>query len=158
MWNAIGDYFGIVEDADDVICYMCVRIFTICMIIYGILAVILLLLLIVFYIHKKKKLHVGVAAVLFCTVLGIFGIVITTTEQIWFHDNSNILERFESSSEKHFLKQAYNSENRPTWDDYETKLGCCGVHDYKDYYRIFHSSSVPVSCYITPLYHPLLTV
>lgn len=145
MWKAVNDYLNIVDDLNNFICIVCVYNFTVFTLLFGLTATALLLALIC--TCNEKMITTGKVATFFCTLLVLYGIIIIVTELVWFDSYYNIVyEQFENSSDKHFRKQTLKPEVRLTWDEYETNLGCCGVHDYKDYYLIFGNNSVPLSC------------
>ena len=146
MWKTVDKFFGIVDNVDEVICVSCVTWFTYTTLILGIGGVLTIITQIGCCAFKGEKLLIGMLITLFCAVAGVLGIITITTEPIWLSRQSNILERFEESSDLTFRKQLSNATIQGIWDDYQSDFGCCGVHNYNDYRVFLGNDVVPLSC------------
>lgn len=146
MWKAIDKFFRIADNVDEVICVSCVTWFTYTTIILGLGGIITIISQIGCCAFKCEKLSIGMLIMLFCTVAGMLSIITITTEPIWLSKQSNILDRFEKSSNLSFRKQLSNATIQGIWDNYQSDFGCCGVHDYKDYELLLGNDVVPLSC------------
>jgi hypothetical protein len=147
LWKTINGHFEIANSIDDVICFSCVIALTLSTLVFVIGSAITLSILCCSFAAKLHKFNLGLLIVIFCTVVGIAAIVIVITTPIWLSRQSDIVQRFEESSKSSFQKQINNLLILVTWDDYQHKFGCCGVHGYKDYYKYFGQNySIPFSC------------
>ena len=147
MWKTIDGHFDIARH-DNVICYSCIVGFTISTICLAIGSLITLLIFCCYLYCKLHKFNFGYLITTFYTVAGIAAIIILITAPVWFSKLSdNILQNFEESSKSLFRTQSTDDSFREIWDDYQSKFGCCGVQNYKDYYKYFgRNYPIPVSC------------
>ena len=147
IWVTINGHFDIATSYDDVICFTCIKYLTVSTIIFVIGSALTLSILCCCYATKLHKFNFGLLITIFCTVAGVIAIIIVITTPIWFSKQSDIVQKFEESSKSSFRKQINDASIRDTWDDYQSKFGCCGVQDYKDYYKYFGQNySIPISC------------
>lgn len=149
MWSVINGYFGIVDDVDFVICKQCVICFTISTLILFIGSAVTIAVLICCFATNRHEFNSGLLITIFYTLAGVIAIISVIAVPIWLYRQNSILQRFEESSKVSFIKLSTNADIRVTWDNYQTKFGCCGVHDYKDYYSYFGirlNNSIPMSC------------
>ena len=146
-WITINGHFGIAANVDDVICFSCVQYITYSTIFLVIASAISILILCCCFAAKLHKFNSGLLITILYTLAALIAIVLVVTIPIWFSRESNVLQRFEESSRSTFLKQIFDASISETWNDYQNKFGCCGVEDYKDYYKYFGSNhSIPISC------------
>ena len=147
MWATINGHLGIAANIDDVICFSCVQFITVSTFILFIGSAISSSVLCCCFAARLHKFNFGLLIAIFYTVAGVIAIIIVITTPIWFSRQNDIMQRFEDSSKSSFLKQIFDVNITETWNDYQYKFGCCGVEDYKDYYKYFgHNHSIPTSC------------
>ena len=127
--------------------FSCVIGLTISTIILVIGRTLTLLLLCCCFVAKLHKFNLGLLITVFYTIAAIFAIIIVITTPIWLSEQSDIVQRFEESSKSSFRMQVIDPSIREIWDVYQYHFGCCGVQDYKDYYKYFgRNYSIPISC------------
>ena len=147
VWKVLSEHFGIADNIDTVICYKCVRIFTLATSILAIGSAVIVFTFIGFFAAKFHKFNFGVVIAFTYTMALILAIIIVITAPIWLDRQSNILQRFEDSSKVSFQNQMSNETIRDIWDNYQERFGCCGVRNYRDYYTYFgRNYSIPLSC------------
>ena len=147
LWSKINqEYFEIARSYDEVICIGCVVVFTLAISVLLVLDVILIFTIPICCKFADKPSHTGAAFVCFCIVLLTTGIVLITSEPVWFAKNMNIVKNYEESSEFTFDEQMNNVTTQLIWKIYQEKFKCCGYRGYKDYEGLFWNKSVSVSC------------
>ena len=147
IWGIINGHFDIATSYDDVICFTCIKYLTVSTIIFVIGSVLTLLILCCNFCAKLHKFNSGVLITIFCTVAGLIAILNVIATPIWFVKQSDIMQKFIESSKSSFQNQFDDFLIFATWDDYQSKFGCCGVKDYKDYYKYFEQdTAIPTSC------------
>ena len=147
MWKVLDEHFEIADNINTVICYSCVMAFTIATSILVVGSTVVLLTFIGFFAAKLHKFNFGIVLIAFYTLALVIAIVIVITTPIWLERQSNVVQRFEDSSEVTFRKQIRNAMIRDIWDNYQERFGCCGIQNYRDYRTYFGDKySIPLSC------------